>query len=378
MAQTAPTLVRVITWLPVGGIERRLVAVLPRLRDRGWNARLVCVREKGPLAAELLAQGIPVEVIHFKSRFSPSALRRLAAYLREHETKIVHSHMYRSNAPATVAAGMADVPAMFAQIHNVDSWDGWRQCAVDRILASHRTGTIAVSRAVQQDVMAKLKLPEAKVPILYNGINVEEFRPDPEAGAALRRELGVAADRVVFLVPARLHPQKNPLGVAKAFFSAVGKMGNTPAPLLVFAGGGKMEGELRALLSGSPAAENVIMLGERSDMAALYNMADAALLSSFREGFSNAVVEALGCGKPVIASDVGGNREALDSARVGWLHAAGDGDALTSQLIEAAWEGREGLAARSADCRARAMHFSIEALVQQTHELYVKALGHEP
>lgn len=368
---SSPTLIRVITWLPVGGIERRLVAVVPRLKELGWNARVVCVRERGPLASELEEQGIPVDVIPFRSRLAPGGLKQLAGYFRQHQARVVHSHMYRSNIPATVSGALARVPVVFGQIHNVDSWDNNRQALMDRALARFRTGTLAVSRAVQRDVMQRLHLPETKVPLLYNGIDVDAFVPDAVAGESLRREWNAAPDDVVFVVPARLHPQKNPFGVLDSF-----SKGAPAGAMLVFVGGGKLEAELAARAKGSGA--RVLLAGEHNDMKAVYNAADAVVLSSLKEGFSNAVVEALACGKPVIASDVGGNREAISESRFGWIHDARDHQTLAAQLVEAAGLGREGLAAMREACRARASAFSIDALIRRTHELYTSALGHGP
>ncbi len=370
------TLVRVITWLPVGGIERRLVSVVPRLRELGWSPHVVLIREEGPLAAALKDKGIPVEVIPFKSRMSPPGVRRLARYLKDHDASVVHSHMYRSNIPATLAGRLAGTPAVFSQIHNVDSWDSGRQIMTERLIARFRTGTFAVSHAVQRDVMDKLRLVEEKVPILYNGVDVEEFTPRAESGAKIRAELGIGDDRLVFLVPARLHPQKNPLHVLAAMEKLVQE--NAPAnPILVFAGAGKLEEEVRAKAEES-LGQNAIVLGKRDDMALLYNAADAIVLSSKKEGFSNAVVESLACGKPVIASDVGGNKEAVSDVKYGWIHDSDDTSALAKQMREACELGRDGLGAMAEDCRKRALDFSVDSLVRKTHEYYCNAIGREP
>ncbi len=360
--------------MPVGGIERRLVAVLPKLRDMGWKPRLVCIREEGPLVEELRDAGIPVSLIPFSSRLSPSGIRKLATSFKQNRASVVHSHMYRSNVPATIAGKLAGTSAIFGQIHNVGTWESSRQRVVDRFLAKRRTGTITVSRAVQRDVMENLGLSEAQTPLLYNGVDMSAFENDPGARRHVRNELGIADDQPLFLVPARIVAQKNPIGVLKAFCNAA-KSASGPAPVLAFAGDGKLEEELRAAAADHA---DVQILGRRNDMNALYNAADAVILSSFKEGFSNAVVEALACGKPVIASDVGGNAEAISKPEFGWIHDSGDGGALTAQIGEAMLKGVEGLGKMATGCRARAELFSLDGLVEQTHELYCKALGIEP
>lgn len=371
----APVAIRVITWLPVGGIERRLVAVAPMLRDRGWRMRVVCIREEGPLAAELRDQGIPVEVIPFRSRLSPTALRKLSSCFRKYGADVVHTHMYRANIPGSIAARAAGVKGIFGHIHNVDSWDNGRQVFMDRLTCGLRTATFAVSEAVQRDVMRRLNLPESRVPVLYNGIDVNAYQPDPTARERFRKELGVPDDCVVFVVPARLHPQKNPEGVIAACEAVAKKAENFR---LYFAGDGKLRDELRSLVSAHGMDSHVFFLGSRDDMSDVYNGADAMVLSSFKEGFSNAVVEALACGKPVIASAVGGNREAIHNGKVGWIHDAGNMGALAEQMLQAVERGVDGLAGMGTDCRARAERFSLESLVEETHRHYCGATGRTP
>lgn len=374
----SPVLVRVITWLPVGGIERRLAAVAPRLKEMGWSPRILCIREEGPLAADLRDAGIPVDVVPAGSRLSPSGIRAVARYFHQHQASVVHTHMYRSNVPGTFAARLAAVPAIFGQIHNVDTWRTRRQQMMERLAASLRTATFAVSGAVQHNVVETLRLPIEKVPILYNGVDTEVFVPDADLGGRTRAELGIPGGKVVFLAAARLHPQKNHAGMIRAAEAALSRMEGRDLPLFLFVGDGPDREGVEARAAASPFATQFRFLGSRSDMKALYNAADVFLLSSFKEGFSNAVVEALACGRPCLVSDVGGNSEAITGESVGWVHGRGDEAALAGQIAEAAGMGRGALNAMSDDCRRRAEQFSLDAMVRKTSEFYASALGREP
>lgn len=372
-AAEQPLVVRLITWLPVGGIERRLVGVLPRLRNNGWRVHVICLRERGALADELEAQGVPVETVAMKTRLHPGSIQRLAGRLRELRPAVVHAHMYRSNVPGTIAARLAGVPTIFAQVHNVGTWESWRQRWLDASLCRWRAGVICVSGAVQADVVKALGITREKAPVLYNGIDVARFAPDAGQRAATRRELQLDDEEVVALVPARLHPQKTPLAVLEAFARAQARMAGQRARLL-FAGDGPLEGDLRDAVSKAGLGDRVLVLGRRDDMPRLFNAADVVVLSSQKEGFSNAIVEALACGRPVIAADVGGNREAIDRPEVGWIHEAGDTTALEAQLAEALAD-RAGLAARAEACRARGLCFGLDAMIDATDALYRKAMA---
>lgn len=367
---------RLITWLPVGGIERRLVAVLPRLKERGHDVKLFCLRERGVLADELERAGVPVELVALKSRLDPAGLAALARALRAFAPDVVHCHMYRSSVPGTIAARRAGVPVILGQVHNVGTWEDWRQRAMDRLLCRWRTGMIGVSEAVCRDVRENLRLPASRVHLLYNGCDTQAFRPDDALRARTRAELALDDNDVVALVPARLHAQKAPLATLRAFARALDE-GATRGVLLL-AGDGPLAGELDNAIRALGLERRARLLGRRDDMAALYNAADVVVLSTLKEGFSNAVVEALACGRPVIAADVGGNREAIDgdatgSDAVGWIHAAGDVDALALQL-HAALSDRGGLDLRREACRARGLRFSLDRLVLETEDLYTRLL----
>lgn len=374
-----PRLMRVITWLPVGGIERRIVAVLPRLAARGWQVRLTCVRERGPLADELEAAGVPVDVVLVHGRLSPVGIARLAGHFRRHRPDVVHAHMYRSNVPATLAGRLVGVPAVFGHVHNVCTWESASQRRTDWAVSRLRTATFAVSERVRQDVLKTLGLPADRVLLLYNGIDTQAFRPDPDARRRLRAELAVAEEAPLLLMPARLHPQKNHAGLLDAFARVVADFAGGRAPVLVLAGDGPLRETLEQRANEAPFRPGQVrLLGRRDDMAALLNAADLVVLPSLKEGFSNAILEALACGKPVLASDAGGNAEALHEPAIGWVHPVGDAGRLESDLRLAVGEGVSGLAARGAACRRRAEQFSVEALVEATHRHYCRALGIAP
>ncbi|MCX7962882.1 MAG: glycosyltransferase, partial [Candidatus Sumerlaea chitinivorans] len=86
---------RLITWLPRGGIERKIVAVLPRLDRNLFDTHLCCIRERGPLADELEQQGIPVHVVPFRTRWDVKGLRALAELVKREQIDLIHAHMYR-------------------------------------------------------------------------------------------------------------------------------------------------------------------------------------------------------------------------------------------------------------------------------------------
>ena len=360
---------RVITRLPVGGIERRLVAVLPRLNTPPFSVRLACLHERGALADELEAAGVPVDLVKLRSRLSPTGLRSLAAYFRQHRIDLVHAHMYRSNTPATIAGRLAGIKCVLAQVHNTGTWETLRQRLMDRLLNHFRTGMIAVSRRVQDDVCHQFGCPPEFVHLLYNGVDVAPFRDAP-VDLALKQELGVKPGEVAAVVVARLHPQKNHALLLKSI-QQLGEKADKLKVILV--GDGSHESELRKLAEELEVASRVIFVGQRDDVARFYKFADFSILPSLKEGFSNTVIESMIVGCPVIATDVGGNREAIVDGETGLIVPSGDQAAL-ARAIQELLENPARCRKMSQAASLRGEIFSLEAMLEATRSLYLSLL----
>lgn len=124
--------VRIISGLRPGGVEKKLTSILPGLDRRRFHVSVICLKQEGELAKLLRDQGITVDLIPVQKRWSPLGIRRLARALREMRVDIVHTHMYRSNVTGTVAARIAGIPVVISNVHNVSNWDDRRQMLTDR------------------------------------------------------------------------------------------------------------------------------------------------------------------------------------------------------------------------------------------------------
>lgn len=376
-------ILRLITWLPTGGIERKIAAVLPKLNREVFEAHVCCLRERGPLASQLEAEGIPVHLCPFSSRWDPGALWRLHRLIKKLDVDLVHCHMYRANVPGTVMKILNSGLVVIGHYHNVDTWESAGQLFVDRLLAPKRDLNLAVSQAVRANVIQTLGLPEHKSRTLYNCVDLTEFHPVSTVERhATRERLGLPAAARVVLMVARLVPQKNQALVVQSIPEL---LESSPRSHFVFAGGGPDLATLKELVARLNVGANVTFLGSRDDVPRILPACDVFVLPSMKEGFSNAVLEAMACGLPVVASNVGGNREVIDHGVNGFL-----ADIETVQA-----QGRKTVHVNTAqfvrylkrllvdeDFRSRiavaalrqAQSFSLESMVAQTEQLYLELL----
>ena len=366
-------ILRVITWLPVGGIEQKLVAILPKIQDAGkGSVRLCCIRERGPLADDLERAGVPVDLIPFKRRWDVPAILKLRNLIRKHKIDVVHSHMYRSNVPAAVAARLAGAKVVVAQVHNVDTWETRRQLWMDRALMGWRDAVVSVSEAVRRDVREKLGVSEQKARLIYNGVDVDRFgSPSPDARDRLREEWGIPQDAVVAMMLSRLHPQKNPLGLLNAFARIEAAV---PRLRIVYVGTGPQREEVARMVEERGLASRVHMVGERRDIPDALAAADIAVLPSFKEGFSNTVLESMAAGKPIVCTDVGGNAEVVIPGETGYIEPPGDNEAFGESLKKLAQDSALRQVFGDAS-RARVQRFSLDRMAQDTIDLYEELLS---
>ena len=204
--------------------------------------------------------------------------------------------------------------------------------------------------------------------VLPNGFDLEGYFPDSLARRNFRRETGIdAGERVIGMV-ARYDPVKDHEGLLMAF----GKVSAVrPDCRLVLCGQGvEARNNILQRQTEMLALEGrVLLLGPRSDIAQVMNGIDVHVLSSSTEGFPNVLGEAMACGTPCVATDVGDSREIVGDT--GWLVAPGDPAALARAMLEAIAETAEQRASRGERCRRRiAERFEIGAVSKRYEELW--------
>ncbi len=365
-----PRVARIVSYLPVGGVEKRLLAILKKLKSE-FEVEVVCIHSRGKLAPLFEEAGIPVTVIPFKGRLHPVSLYRLATYLKKRMVDIVHTHMYRPNISGTLAARLAGVPVVISNVHNVDHWDTSRQVFMDRLLRPLRNGVIAVSQGVKKDVVDKTGVSPEGVVVVYNGVDLEEFKTiSLERRRAKKAEMGIEGDIQVLLVVARLMPWKG----HKLLFQVLKEAAPFVPPFrLLVVGGGPMRKELEDLSLKEGLAWTVF-LGERHDVPQLLSLARVSFLPSLKEGFPNVVLEAMASGVPSVVTDVGGTGEALVGRKEGIVVPPGDKEALKEAILSVlnhpASLKKMGLESK----RRVQSRFSIEVMYRRTRELYLSLL----
>ena len=356
--------------MEVGGSQRQVVHLLGALDRRRWAPELVYFRNDSFLVGQLRHQGVPV---HFLPKRGAIDLRFLLAYarlLRNGGYALVHAFSFTAELWTWLALrSLRYPPVLVSSLRNL-SLDAprWQWRLKRRVLAGS-AATIANSRAAARAAAQLAHWPESRITVVGNG--TPEPAPMPEARKlALRRELGVPDGRPFGLFVGRLAPVKN----LPCLLQALALVNPEQRPWLALAGDGPESATLLARREALGLGGDLSLLGERTDATQLMQAADFLVLCSHQEGLSNAIIEAMLAGCPVVASAVGGNVELVEHERSGLLVPANDAGALAAAMARLAGDPalRATLAAEAL-VRARS-RFSLTALAAATEQVYDRAL----
>ncbi|HEY0996784.1 MAG TPA: glycosyltransferase [Gemmatimonadaceae bacterium] len=371
MSDAAPLRVcHVITGLERGGAETML-AKLCEAHDRARASFTVISLQPGPLAGRIRESGVPLLVGALSpSRLpSPRAALAIRAMLREARPQVVQGWMYHGNIAAVLLAPRG-VPVAWNVRQTLYDLRSERPLTRATIRASAWLSTRAAAIVYNSRVSASqheaLGFHAARRVVIPNGFDLARFAPSPAARAALRAELGLPADALLVGHVARLHPMKDH---ATLLAAAARVLAARPEVHFALAGDGVTPAALGDAATSPALAGRLHFLGARDGMERVSAAFDVvALTSAWGEGFPNVLGEALACGVPCVATDIGDSAAVVGDA--GRLVPPRDPGALAAGLLELL--GDSSLRARlGAMGRARVTaHFSMPAVADRYLRLY--------
>jgi len=357
--------IRIISFLPIGGVENTLLATLPLFDKNRFNISVCCTYRKGPIADRLEEKGIPVHCCRVASRLHPIHLWRLSRWLKENKADIVHTHMYSSNISGVIAARLAHIPVIINHIHSTHEWKSWNRILMERLVDRFRIGTIAVSQYVKNLYLQKTGLAcENKIRVLHN---IARFSPKSIGDKArLRREPGFPPEGPVVGTVARLVPIK---GVDIFIRAAAEVCGRRKDVSFVIVGEGKERRGLETMAEGLGLKRCLFFAGERQNIADFYDLFDIFVLSSRAEGFGIVILEAMHHDIPVIAAAVGGVPEIVVNGVTGILVPPESPQSLAEAIISLLDNSEQGRRLVE-EARKRLELFTVERYVETLESYY--------
>lgn len=353
-----PTLVR-------GGAEKQLTLLATGLPREEFDVHVGLLTLAGHYEEPLRQADIPITLIGKKWKLDPGAYFRLRRLIRQLKPDLVHTWIFAANCYGRKAAFAEGVKIVLAGERCVDRWKVWHELAIDRYLARKTTKIVTNSSGVR-DFYVEHGIAADKFAIIPNGI--EAVNPDGLlTRPQLAQELDIPIDAHLIGAVGRLWPQKRYKDLIWA--AELLKAARDDTHLLIV-GEGPLHDSLVRFRDGIKIADRVHFLGERSDVHDLLPLLDCFWLGSGYEGQSNAIMEAMSAGVPVVATDIPGNRDLVVPDITGYLVPVGDAAEMarkTQLIIDD--EDRSKQFSQASQKRMRE-EFSVAKMVDRHAELY--------
>ena len=356
--------------LDVGGAERHLMHLLPRLDALGVEPTLFALHGGGALETEMRAAGI--RVLTPLAGLAAPISRVVAAlwlvmYMFRHRPAIVHFFLPEAYLIGGVCALLARCPIQVMSRRSLNVYQRGQRLAarVERWLHGHMRAVLGNSRAVIDELRTE-GVPDDRLGLIYNGIDVATYS---DACGVARAALDVADDVLVLITVANLIAYKGHADLLAAL-AEIGDSLPVGWRLLCVGRDDGYGAALSKMAASLGIRDHVRWLGERSDVPALLACAEIGILCSHQEGFANSVLEGMAAGLPMVVTDVGGNREAVEDGVSGVVVPAHDPQALGAAIASLAQNPARRAAMGAAGRRRVDDVFSLDACADRYMRLY--------
>jgi len=341
MSNARPRILFVIGSVEVGGAEKQLLLLAGKLKENHFGCTVFALQKEGRLKPYFLKKKIFVYDGGLENgdlRRSPwklfNSAWRLLWVIRKEKPEVVHAVLPLATFIGALCGRMAGVPLVITGRRAL----GYHQNRypflkiLDR-MANRLSHCVTVnSRAVWEDTILRDRIDPLKLMVIYNGIDSQSFDKPVENKTAVRQSLGILSDEKVIVTVANLIPYK---GHAELILAIHNMLPQFPALKVLLVGEDRgSQRNLEKMVNHYGISKHVSFLGRREDIRKLLTVADISVLPSHEEGFSNVILESMAAGIPVVATDVGGNGEAVISGATGWLVPSKNPEKLAEKMID--------------------------------------------
>lgn len=359
--------------LNIGGLQRLVVDISRYLDKSQYQVTVCALREGGMLENELANNNIKViKLPAAQNGVDYLAFWKLYKILRDERPHIIHTHNTQPFVEGGLAAFLAKVPVCIHTEHGRQFPDKKRYMFAEWLFSHYVDQIVAVSESAKKDLVTYEKISADKIKVIMNGVNGNKYNGTIDRNKKLK-ELGIDTNYDFILgFAGRLSPEKGLTYLLKAMSIIVNKYRNT---LLLIAGEGVLMADLKKETEQLNLNNNIMFLGPRSDIPEIMKLLDIFVLPSLREGLPLVLLEAAAASLPIVATDVGGNKEIVTDGLNGLLVKPQDEQSLFKAIeyFIINEDIRKNYGQHSFDIFRN--RFSIDSMIEAYEDIYHKCLN---
>lgn len=371
-----PTVLHIITGLPIGGAQTALRQLVERSAEDGYRMPVISLSELGTVGANLQSQGFKVQSMNIsRSRPTPLDLFRLMSMINSHKPDVIQTWMYHADLLGGIAARLCTrVPVIWNIRHSDLQLSGIKNKTIFIAKACAKISSFVPNKIIcNSHYAARLHIEmgyaKDRLIVLPNGIDTTLFHPTAEDRAGLCKEIQAAQDEFLIGHIARYHPQKD----HRSFIEAAGMLCKRfPNVRFVLCGEDvdSKNQDLASAIDQTGHSDRFHLLGLRSDIPKLMASMNITVSSSaFGEGFSNVLGESMASGTPCVSTDSGDAKYIIKNT--GWVVGKQQPQALAEAIGSAIRETPDAMHNRAIAARERIHdNFSLPKITAKYLSLY--------
>lgn len=316
----------------IGGTEMVIKSLVESFKNTEIDMSIFCIESPlGPWGNEIREKGVNIYQFNRRAGFDWKLVLAIRALILKNKIDVIHCHQYTPWVYGTLASVLTPAKVIFTEHGRFfPDYGTWKRKLINPILSLLTSDITSISIATKKALVTYENLNQAKIDVIYNGI--EPLKSLDEANAIeIKRSLGLPSDSLVLGTIARFDPIKNHSMMLSAF-SVV--LESIPNAHLVIVGDGEERANIENKINRLGVGRNVTLTGYQSNPAPFLNIFDVFLLSSLSEGTSMTLLEAMSIGKPCVVTDAGGNAEVIKNGYNGFVTPNDNTGAFANAIIE--------------------------------------------
>ena len=372
-------MLHVVHRFDTGGLENGVVNLINHMPPQAYRHAVMALTEVTDFRRRVFASDVRFMSLHKGPGQGFRLYPRVWRMIREMRPAVVHTrNLGPLEMQVAVAAACGAVRVHGEHGRELNDVDGSNRKLqrLRRLYAPFVHRYVALSRELETYLVEKVGIAGKRIEQIYNGVDAQRFRPLTGAPGPIEGwHLNAETPWIVGTV-GRMQAVKDQTLLARAFVHALLLRPELKRVWrLVMVGAGPLQEEVRTVLTDAGLASLAWLPGERADVPDIMQRMHCFVLPSLTEGISNTILEAMACGLPVVATDVGGNGELVQAGHTGLLVAAGDVDGMAQALLQI-YDAPERARAMGAQSRREVeSRFSLPAMVAAYQALYDQELA---
>lgn len=370
-------IVYVITDLHIGGAELQMAILVGHLQDRSQSCHVFTLLSDGSLRDHLVELVVPVysgglkkgDILRAPWRII-FAQMKLIRVVRKQRPSVVHAFLPLTTFMGALAGRMTKVPLVITSRRALGKHQE-RHILLRPfdLLANRLSHRVTVnSRAVWEDTVNRDHIDPKKLVLIHNGVDFIPFDSAKPFRKEVRKKLGIRSREKVIIIVSNLIPYK---GHSDLLEAAQEVLRHIPQTVFLLVGEDRGIGrDLKKMAIELSIADRVRFLGLRNDIPQLMAASDLSVLPSHEEGFSNVILESMAAGLPIVATNVGGNPEAIEDGVTGWLVPPCNPVTMAEKIIDLLNDPQRAKSWGNQGRKRVRETFTIERMVEEHVKLY--------